>query len=142
MKKSISGIFAICFLLCFVSVAMAAVNKENRSPAKTKVESMGKSTKLSKSMIFSSESVQMTQQIIWQDDFESAAEHWIPDASWNHVELASGRDYQWETSWQWMNTNSHSATHSWNATEENDQELLALLNAEPIFPPDETETMG
>ena len=136
-------------LVVGILLANAAEDKSASSQAKAvstgpTVSKARTVTHLSKAMILRDRGPSETMQAVelWFDDFEGTQSNWIPDASWNHVAgTAGGRAYQPETSWGLVTTNSSSPTHSWNATEDLDQELDFLVSP-VIYLPDSVEVEG
>ncbi len=137
MKK---GLLVVAIIASFV-LSFALVSSASEQANSGKVAPIGgvqKAAKPNKSAVSKSEGA-AEEPILWQDTFEGEQPHWIPDATWNHVEgTAGGRAYQPKTSWKLVDTNSSSATHSWNATENLDQELDFLVSPVITLPTEVT----
>lgn len=142
MKRALLVVaMLVAFVFVFNYAALATSINVVEGKAKNVHQQNLKFDKKSVSKLSKAEGAAQELPVLFEDDFENMEVHWIPDASWNHVDEGNGRAFQPETSWRYVDTNSHSPTHSWNAIEDLDQELDFLFS--PVISlPDEVEVAG
>ncbi|MBN1351348.1 T9SS type A sorting domain-containing protein [candidate division KSB1 bacterium] len=81
--------------------------------------------------------------VIWSDDFEGENPMWIPDANWSYTDAPNGgRVYCPETSWRYVDTDAHSATHSWVASTDINCELDFLVSPVIDLPSELVDDQG
>ena len=136
MKRNIL-VLSLIFGLLF---AFSAIAKDADQAGKAKLvdKNSVQLVKLGKSALHSR--VEADDPVIFEDDMEDAVDHWTPGSNWDAVDLTAGRTFHPQTHWNWVDDNGSSATHSWNAVEDNSE--VDLLVSPIISLPEEVETGG
>ncbi|MCH7887032.1 MAG: T9SS type A sorting domain-containing protein [Candidatus Marinimicrobia bacterium] len=88
----------------------------------------------------------VSDSVIFFDDFEGTIANWIPDASWNNVEVdvglpTAGFALAPTSTWSLVTDNSNSATHSWNNPDASDQQTDMVISP-VIYLPDSVHAFG
>ena len=89
----------------------------------------------------SSLSIRVSDSVLFFDDFEGSVANWIPDASWNNVEVPRGLALAPTSTWEKSAASANSPTTSWHQADGVDQ-VTDMLVSPVIQLPDSVHAFG
>jgi len=129
MSKKLFVLTTLVMFVVFTAFTAFALNSAKKPVVNAKKLSLPKA---SISMIRSNgDRVNMAAVPLFSDDFEGTQDSWWPDASWNNTDSPNGGREFSQSTWEYTDAESYSASHSWHNLTNVNQHLDFLIS--PVF---------
>ena len=129
MSKKLFAFVTVAMVMVFGTFALFAANVSQKPVVKAKKMT---TSKPSVSMIRSNgNGAEMAAAPLFSDDFEGTQDSWWPDASWNNTDSPHAGKVFSQSTWEYTDAESHSASHSWHNLTNVNQHLDFLFS--PVF---------